>query len=250
MESRKTMNRFRRYNYLLSTLPSLELIGSIPPMSKRNLLEQVTGSNGPVNTVKMLLLSDDLAQYEALLVEEIEPGQIDLAILSIDKAENEPVLPDFLIPDEGTEEQDNKRLSVDEIWSRYFRQAALVAKRNDSNFFKAWIGFEVGLRNALVAARAQILELDSAAYLVAPELAGKDTDYSVILSAWSAASNPLAALEVLDKARWDWLEEHGGWYSFSACEIEVYAAKLILLHHWRRILSDKHKRTKTTVALA
>jgi len=29
--------------------------------------------------------------------------------------------------------------------------------------------------------------------------------------------------------------------SFSADEIEVYAAKLILLHHWRRILSGKQQ---------
>ena len=80
---------------------------------------------------------------------------------------------------------------------------------------------------------------------MAPQLADQDTDYSYILSVWSAASNPLSALEVLDKARWNWLEENGKWYSFSACEIEVYAAKLILLHRWRRILSDKKQRKKT-----
>ena len=72
-------------------------------------------------------------------------------------------------------------------------------------------------------------------------------DYSHVVSAWSAAADPLAALEVLDKSRWDWLDEHGGWYSFSACEIEVYAAKLALLHHWRRILSDKQQRNKTSL---
>ena len=242
------MNRLRHYHYLLSTLVSLEPIGSIPPISKAELLERVIGSNGPAETVRMILLSDDLTQYEALLVEEVKPDKTDFAVLSLDKAENEPVLPDFLISEEPAQEKDNRRLSVDAIWSRYFRQAALVAKRTQSSFFKAWIGFEVGLRNALVAARAQILELDFAAYLVAPELADKDTDYGVILSAWTAASNPLAALEVLDKTRWDWLEEHGRWYSFSASEIEVYAAKLILLHRWRRIMSDTHDRHKSTVA--
>lgn len=241
------MDRFRRYDYLLSTLQALEPIGSIPPMSKRDLLERIVDSNGPANSVEILLLGDDLAQYEALLVEEIKPDDTDLAVLSLDKAENEPVLPAFLLPEEGTEQQENRRLSVDGIWSQYFHHAASIAKRTHSIFLKAWIGFEVGLRNALVAARAQILELDSAAYLVTPQLADKDTDYSYILSAWSAASNPLAALEVLDKARWNWLEENGRWYSFCACEIEVYAAKLILLHHWRRILSDKQQRSKTNV---
>ena len=241
------MSKLRRYDYLLSVLPALEPMGSIPPMSKRDLLEQVAGSNGPVRTVEMLLLSDDLTQYQALLTEEIRPDKTDSAILSLDKAEDEAVLPDFLLPEETTEEQQDGRSSVDAIWSRYFHHAASVAKRTGSRFLKAWIGFEVGLRNALVTARSHTLELDPTTYLVAPELADSDTDYSHVISAWSAAADPLAALEVLDKSRWDWLDEHGRWYSFSACEIEVYAAKLALLHHWRRILSDKQQRNKASL---
>ncbi len=240
------MSKLRRYDYLLSVLPALEPMGSIPPMSKRDLLQQVTASNGPVRTVEMLLLSDDMTQYQALLTEEIRHDQTDSAILSLDKAEDEAVLPDFLLSEESTEEQ-NDRSSIDAIWSRYFHHAASVAKRARSSFLKAWIGFEVGLRNALVTARSHTLELDPATYLVAPELADRDMDYSHVVSAWSAAADPLAALEVLDKSRWDWLDEHGGWYSFSACEIEVYAAKLAILHHWRRILSDKQQRNKTSL---
>jgi hypothetical protein len=240
------MSKLRRYDYLLSVLPALEPMGSIPPMSKRDLLEQVAGSNGPVRTVEMLLLSDDLTQYQALLTEEIGPDKADSAILSLDKAENEAVLPDFLLSEESTEEQDD-RSSIDAIWSRYFHHAASVARRERSGFLKAWIGFEAGLRNALVTARSHTLELDPTTYLVAPELADKDMDYSHVVSAWSAAANPLAALEVLDKSRWDWLDERGRWYSSSACEVEVYAAKLALLHHWRRILSDKQQRNKASL---
>ena len=225
----------------------MEPMGSVPPMSKRDLLEQVVNSNGPVGTVEMLLLSDDLTQYQALLTEEITNDQIDSAILSLDKGESESVLPGFLLAEEATEEQQDNRSSVDAIWLRYFHHAASVAKRHGSRFLKAWIGFEVGLRNALVTARAHTLELDPATYLVAPELADKSIDYSHVVSAWSAADDPLAALEVLDKSRWDWLDERAQWYSFSACEIEVYAAKLVLLHHWRRILSDKQKSNKATL---
>ncbi len=241
------MNKVRRYEYLLSALPALEPMGSIPPMSKRELLERIIEANGPADSVKMLLLGDDLMQYEALLAEEIKQDDVDLAVISLDKAESEPDLPVFLLPEEGAHEQENKRISVDDVWSRYFHHAALIAKRTHSSFFKAWIGFEVGLRNALVTVRAHILELDAAAYLIAPELADQDKDYTYIISAWSAASNPLNALEVLDKARWEWLEENGRWYSFTACEIEVYAAKLILLHRWRRILSEKKQHKKTDV---
>ena len=233
------MSKLHRYDYLLSVLPTLEQMGSIPPLSKHGFLEQVIDSNGPVSTVEMLLLSDDLMQYQALLTEEIQQDRTDLAILSLDKAENESVLPDFLLPKETMEKQESMRLSADGIWTRYFHHAASVAKRSRSSFLKSWIGFEVGLRNALVTARAQILDLDSAAYLVAPELADNNTDYSHTVSNWSGASDPLTAQKVLDEARWDWLDEHGGWYSFSACEIEVYAARLVLLHRWRRIFSEK-----------
>ncbi len=239
------MNKIRRYEYLLSALPALEPIGSIPPMSKCELLERIIDSDGPIDSVESLLLGDDLIQYEALLAEEIKPDEVDLAVISLGKTEGEPILPDFLLPEEGAHEQENKRVSVDEMWSRYFHHVAYVAKREHSSFLRAWIGFEVGLRNALVTVRAHILELDSAPYLVAPQLADQDTDYSYVLSAWSSASNPLNALEVLDKARWEWLDENGRWYSFAACEIEVYAAKLILLHRWRRILSDKKQHKKT-----
>jgi hypothetical protein len=233
------MSDLRRYDYLLSVLPALEPMGSIPQVSKREFLEQVADAKGPVRTVEIILLSDDLTQYQALLTEEITNDQTDSAILALDKAENEAVLPDFLLPEESTEQEQGGRSSVDALWSRYFHHAASVAKRARSSFLKAWIGCEVGLRNALVVARSHTLELDPTTYLVAPELADKDMDYSHVVSAWSAAANPLAATEVLDKWRWDWLDERGRWYSFSACEIEVYAAKLALLHHWRRILSDK-----------
>ena len=227
----------------------MDPIGSIPPLGKADLLEQVANSKGPVRTVEIILLSDDLMQYQALLAKEIEPDRVDLAILSLDKPEGEPVLPAFLLPDE-TEgqpevEKESARLSVDAIWARYFRHAASAAKRSSSRFLKAWVGFEVGLRNALVAARCRKLELDPADYMVAPELGEMGGDYGSVVSAWSAAADPKAALEVLDRARWDWLEEHDGWYSFSACEIEAYAAKLVLLHRWRRILSEKRQGDRT-----
>lgn len=247
LKTKLEMNSIRRYEYLLSALPALEPIGSIPPMSKREMLERIIEANGPVESVEILLLGDDLVQYEALLAEEVMPDEIDLAVISLDKAESESVLPAFLLPEEQSHEQENKRISVDDMWSRYFRHAAFIAKRTRSGFLKAWIGYEVGLRNALVTARAHILDLDSAAYLIAPELADQEKDYSYIISAWSADSNPLSALEILDKARWGWLEENGRWYSFTACEIEVYAAKLILLHRWRRILSEKKQHKKTDV---
>ncbi len=232
------MTTLKRYDYILSALPALEPIGSTPALSKKEFFTLICSSKGPVNTVEVLLLSDDLLQYEALLSNEIDSKKLDLAVLELEKGDHEPVLPAYLLPEEGTQEKEHNRLVTDGLWSRYFRHAADVGKKNKSGFLKAWAGFEVGLRNALTSARALLLELDPDLYLVCPDLADSETDFSNIISAWHSASNPLAALETLDKARWEWLEEHGKLYSFGADEIEVYAAKLILLHHWRRIISD------------
>ena len=115
------MSRSRRYDYLLSSLPALEPIGSIPPMSKGDFLDQVIDSNGPVQALRLL------SNPRALLAEEVEQDRVDLAVISLGKAEQETVLPDFLLPEEGTDEQQDGRASTDAIWSRYFYHAASVA---------------------------------------------------------------------------------------------------------------------------
>ena len=56
------MSKFRRYEYLLSALPGLEPIGSVPPIGKRGFLDLVIEAAGPVETVETILLSDDIQQ--------------------------------------------------------------------------------------------------------------------------------------------------------------------------------------------
>ena len=228
------MSRLRRFDYLLSVLPGLDTWSAPAPVSKQDLLERVTDAHGPAQTVQLLLLMDDLLQREALLAREMNPDQADLAVLCLGQDGSEPALPAALLPEDGAA-QENTRLAVDELWSRYFMHTAKVGRSRGSRFVQAWVAFEVGLRNALAGARAQALELDPLPYVVTPELEDRANDFTGVLSAWSMALNPLAGLEVLHKARWEWLEEHGKWYSFKADEIEAYAAKLILLHRWRRL---------------
>lgn len=227
----------RRFDYLLSALPGLDTFGVNPPMSKQALMDRLSEAKGPVQSVEVLLLMDDLLQREAITSGEITSEQVDFAVLNEFDADNMPMLPAFLIP-EANDGSDNSRLNVDALWGSFFKHAYATAKRSGSAFLKAWVGFEVGLRNALASARAHTLELDPASYQVTPELADTSADYTSALSAWSSAPDPLAALEALDKARWEWMEEHGGWYSFGAQELESYAAKLVLLHRWRRLQID------------
>ncbi len=228
----------RRFDYLLSALPGLDTFGANPPMSKQDLLDRLSEANGPVQTAKVLLLMDDLVQREAMMSGELPADQADFSVLSEVDGDNMPLLPAYLTPEAGAEGHDTARLNVDALWGAFFTHAWAAARRSGSAFLKAWVQFEVGLRNALVVARAHTLDLDATAYLVTPELTDPSADYSGIVAAWSSALDPLSALETLDKARWDWMEEHGEWYSFQARELEAYAAKLVLLHRWRRLQID------------
>ena len=228
-----------RYDYLLSALVSLDTLNSAAPITKLELMQKVSQANGPVNTVKVILLSDDLVLREALLTGEIQPNQADFAVLTPSVSEsNTLTLPDYLMPDNTDDTQDNTYKAIDDIWARYFRYAFKTAKQAKSTFLKAWVGFEVGLRNALSTARADTLDLDVQPYLVTPDLGSNDMDFSGIITQWSSASDPLGAMEILDKARWAWLEEYGLWYSCKADEIEAYAAKLILMQRWQRLASE------------
>ncbi|MCF7975250.1 MAG: DUF2764 domain-containing protein [Phycisphaerae bacterium] len=227
----------RRYDYLLSALPGLDTFGANPPMGKQDLLDRLSEANGPVQTVKVLLLMDDLVQREAIMSGELTTDQADFSVLSEVDADNIPVLPPYLSPDLDADVQDG-RLHVDALWGAFFNYAWDTARQCNSAFLKAWVRFEVGLRNALAAARAHALELDPMAYQVTPELADSSADFAGALAAWSSAPDPLAALEALDKARWEWMEQNGQWYSFHAQELEAYGAKLVLLHRWRRLQTD------------
>jgi len=220
----------------------LNAFGSPLPVGKQELLGLVVEAEGPVDMVKALLLSDDLLQREAVLAGEIRPAQADVAVLSLSQTTDEQLLPDFLMPEAGDEDKGAGRpIAVDLIWQRYFRYTASIARRARSRFLSAWVGYEVGLRNAMVAARAEVLSLDPQPYVVAPELGNPDRIIDEALSEWAAAPNPLAALEALDKVRWRWLGQQEPWYGFNDDEVAAYTAKLMILNRWHRI-SETDKR--------
>jgi hypothetical protein len=226
----------KQHFYLLCVLPDLKPFGSVPPINKQELLAVVTESGGPTDVVRVLLMSDDLLQREAVLAGEIELEHADLAVLSLQEDNNKQSLPLFLEPAKEDEPEGSGILiAADRIWRRYFHHAARIARMTHTHFLAAWVGFEVGLRNATAKARAETLELDPGQYLVAPDLADPQIRFDTILAEWIAPSNPLDRLKVLDRTRWDWLAEHERWFSFSDDEVAAYTAKLMILHRWHRI---------------
>ncbi|MBN2377779.1 MAG: DUF2764 family protein [Sedimentisphaerales bacterium] len=220
--------------YLLTFLPGLGELGTAVPLTPADLLEQAQGIAGAELLLKTIFLSDDLLQHQAYLAGETK--NLDPTVLTKSQAADEEPLPTYLAV--VKDERDTEEVNPDRYWENYYRYAAQQAKKYSSRFLTQWVGFEVQLRNALTEERAKILALDALDYLVAADLGNTDLDFSGIINEWSAAPDPFAGLRVLDNARWKWLRENDGWFSFENDEIAAYGAKLMLLHRRFR-LGDK-----------
>lgn len=226
----------QRHFFLLCFLPGLDSFGDVPPGTKKDLISVVMEAGGPVEAVQTLLLSDDLLQREAVLAGETGVDQTDPAVLSLQQVKGEEPLPGYLWSgrvDEGASA--GGLIEADRIWREYFYYAFRVAHATRTPFLQAWVGFEVGLRNAVAGARAAALKLDPEPYLVAPELGDPEFLRQNLVTDWIAAATPLEALEILDRARWSWITEHEARFSFSDDEVVAYAAKLLLLLRSSRI---------------
>jgi hypothetical protein len=212
--------------YLATSLPALAELGSPPPVSLAAFAARVGGTPAE-EPAGFVLLGEDLLQRDALLAGELtEPSPV---FLTYGQIRGRDALPAFLTPDPdpavGTD--------GDRVWEAYWRHGALVARRAGP-FLAGWVRREVGLRNALAAHRARLLDLPFAPRPVAPELGQAPARYEDLLASWAAAPDPLAGTRILLRSCWAWVLEHRVWFSFTVDEVVAYAVQLVLLHHWLR----------------
>lgn len=215
-----------------------DVLGSEPPILAEDFLDHLDEEEyvRPRELAQTIFLSDDLLQRDAVLAGENQESEP--VVLTTAQLRDEEPLPDCLADASG--ESSERRIAADAVWEAYFRHAVATAERWHSPFLRAWVGYEVALRNTLAEARARALELEPADYCVAPDLA-EAGDLSATVAEWAAAPHPLQAQRVLDQARLDWLIEHDAYFSFDDDELAAYAAKLLLFIRWHRL----HKRMET-----
>ena len=224
--------------YLLTSLPPIGELGAQPPMTQAGYLLHVEHAPRPRTEAEAIFLGDDLRQRDALLAAEIdEPTP---AVLSVEQLRDEMPLPAFLAPPTADEAAAGPpTLGVDAVWAGYFDRLAQLGR--GSAFLAQWVRHEVGLRNALAATRAKALGLDAQQYLVTPMLGAPADEFAPTVGEWSAAETPLAGLRLLDRARWAWLAEHDAWFTFADDELAVFAARLMLMHRWKRIAAAERE---------
>jgi hypothetical protein len=225
--------------YLLTALPMLGELGDQPPIDGAGLLRELEPDDASYRLAETLLLGDDLLQRDAVLAGEIdEPVP---AVLSAEQIRDELPLPPVLQAARQGNGLSARRIPGDALWEAYFHYAAQVAADAHSSFLADWVTWEVGLRNALVEARARELGLEPADYYVAPDLSDPIADYDAIARQWAQAPNPLAGQRLLDAARWAWLETNDRYFSFSDDELAAYAARLLLAVRWYRLQQEIDK---------
>jgi len=217
--------------YLMTALPALGELGSDAPVSLGALYAHVAEAPAPGALVEAILLGDDLVQRQSVMADETDQGEP--TVLTAAQVKDEEPLPEALAVSEA--DAAAARLPADAVWSAYFHYVETVSRRFNSEFLAAWVGYEVALRNALATARAKRLDLNPSDYLVAVALGRTDERLEVLVNEWASARDPLEALRVLDRARWDWLTRHDKWFTFGNDELAAYAAKLVLLHRWSRL---------------
>lgn len=220
--------------YLLSFLSTPEALGTEPPILCGDFLHHLDTHEQPRprELAETIFLSDDLLQRDAALAGEIDDPEP--VILTAAQTRDEEPLPEYLAGPIEQAGSDTRTVAADVVWEAYFRHAAAVADRLNSPFLRAWVGYEVALRNELAETRARALDLEPADYYVAADLA-KAGDLSATVNEWSAAPDPLQAQRACDQARMDWLNENDAYFSFGDDELAAYAAKLILAVRWHRL---------------
>ncbi|MFW6155441.1 MAG: hypothetical protein ACOC95_09510, partial [Planctomycetota bacterium] len=160
--------------YLLTSLPALPALGEKPPIGLAAFHERAGDDPDPkvARITAAILLEHDLLQRQSVLAGEREHAEP--VILTVLQADGEEPLPTYL---QGrTRDAGERTIGDDALWEAYFRHVADVAGQTHNRFLTEWVGFEVALRNALVAVRAKNLDLLADDYVVAPDLASPDAD--------------------------------------------------------------------------
>lgn len=218
------------YNYyLLTSLPVLGEPGAAAPLPASELRARAAQSNA-APLIDVILLAEDLKLRQSFLAGEL--SAVAPLVLSSDELTSER--PPALL---GVDEQSGSSPSAEErVWEAYWRYAARIAHRRGSTLLGDWIGVEVALRNALAGARARSLDIEANAPQVAPELGRPEPMIEACIAAWSGAPDPLTALRLILRMRWDWVLREEPAYTFSPDEVAAYALKLTLLQDWRRTM--------------
>jgi len=101
------------------------------------------------------------------------------------------------------------------------------------SILKAWAGFNRNLKNEIARLRAVKFGQDPAVYIREPKT--EEISIADIVAQAAKAPDPLTAEKILDRFKWQYLDEIARWQYFNLEFLIVYALKLQILERYRKI---------------
>lgn len=220
--------------YLLTYLPALPAMGEPLPIT----VEEIQGlveQEGRAEVLRLVLAIRLEERVEAVILARFRGAAVpDQSPVELEGFP--PAIGDALAakPEEVGEDH-----WLTAVWQEYYRWLEMTGKAEGSALLAEWAVFERQLREELAAFRiarsvfaaAGGKDLASVGASVSPE----GPRFSDVLGSWVQSADPFVGERLLDQARWAFLEEHCGKYSFQIDEFVGYVLKLRLLNRYRRL---------------
>ncbi len=190
-----------KYYFLASVLPVMpaglgeklphpftEIAGTI----QRNI------EPGDASLVQSVLFSIDVANFEA--IHQDRDVFIEGGTLMREEIESKRNLPLFMRSFLDEKDRGIRRPYVfDVLWERYYAYAYSLAQEMGCRFLIDYLGWEIGLRNQLVALRAKEKREEAEDYILLPHVGG--CDFAALLAHVKSQKTPLMAELALDEER-------------------------------------------------
>ncbi|MDA3864970.1 MAG: DUF2764 family protein [Deltaproteobacteria bacterium] len=222
-----------KYYRLMTSLPPVKgdlKSTSIPSLSKitHQIFSEVGGRDKDL--VSSILWFVDTANAEAILFEKDFFRKS--GTLSREDFENKLDLPPFLDNifrmEQGVVQ---KEILLKKLWESYFNALIEISRKYNSKFLQGYTEMEIGLRNAVAAARAKKLGIEEGKIQI---FNGKNSfQYGSLVLRASEAKDPQERELVIDKARLAYYLELEGIDPFSIDAVLAYLAKAMVIDSWK-----------------
>ncbi|MCF8054427.1 MAG: DUF2764 domain-containing protein [Deltaproteobacteria bacterium] len=225
-----------KYYFLMCLVPPLpDNLGDTLPAGGFGAIADMAKKN--INPEDVDLLHALLGVFDSLNWEQFDQGRdcfIHGGTVSLDDMLLKSNLPFFIRAFIEEKERGIHRIyPYDRLWELYYGYALEIGERYGSRFIAEFLGWEVGLRCALVTQRVRERGGDSNNHTIMPFFSSGD--FSSILSQIKTKSNPLDAEKMLDEERLRQIHLSEGFSEFSVDALLAYLSRAAIFARWERI---------------
>ena len=240
------------YLYLMSFLPGLDAPDGMRPINPSDFWSRVAEIGGAaVDAVRFVFLRRDVEILEAMALEQDAARREALAekgfFFTREQFSGVEPLPAWVF-----RPSDASSSSLVALWRSYFAFGLVQARRAESRLLGEYIAWETALRNSLAVERAARMGASAPEqWLIDLEETNEKytrQDFSEIIARWRQENSPLESEKLLDRARWDFVDQNTPYFSFATDEVVGYALKLGMVDRWNSLIQERGEKILEEIA--